>query len=434
MEPGTSLALLIAIPFVGAALGLLVWSNPQALKIWALLVTAASLLALVGMSGSLAEPAAGVPLLYLLPLAAFVSLLGQPPHQENRLAWLTTLMLLGLGLGALVSRDGLGQIFLMILLGLVGLLVYRYRTLSGPDAWWGIGTYGLGIGCIAVALIATAPVSSIAFLLACSILLPLVPVHGGYVAALTGLPGNLPAFLALLLPSLGFHGLLTLIPSVPVVVLQTLVVPALLGALYGSLRALAQSRVVSLVAYAGLAFLSILWWYLAAARTPTPQAAVYLNAVGFSTSGLLLAWYVLRARYGDVDLRALSGLAYPMPRFAVLLSLLALAAMGLPPFGLFSGFMGMLLNAPFPLSGALLIIAVAWLSASWYFLDLVQRLLFGRHRPELRHEDLRQTEMTSLVMLVLILLALGLAPPRFFEPSPPPLQHGAAMESPAWNV
>ncbi len=425
--------LLVAIPLMGAALGLLVWSKPQQLKAWSLFVAVASLLMLVGLSGRLTVPIEGMALLYLLPVAAGLSLLGQPSHQDNRPAWVMTLVLLGLGLGVLVSMDGVELILLVLLFGLVGALLYRYRSISGSVPWWGIGTYGLGMVCAIVALIAIPPVSSVAFLVSCAILLPLVPFHLGYVAAFRGLPGNLPAFLALLLPSLGFHGLLTRIPSMSESTVQTLVILALVGMLYGSLKALTQSRVRLVLAYAGLSFFSILWWYIAVARTAPPQAVVYLSSVGLATSGLLLAWYAIQARYGDVDLRAIRGLVYRMPRFAVLISLLALAAMGLPPFGVFSGFMGMLLAPSLPLSGALIVIVIAWLAASWYFLDLVQRLLFGRHRPDLRYEDLRRTEFASLLTLVVILLALGIAPSRVFESGTPTQQARAAMEPLSWN-
>ncbi len=423
----------ISIPIVGVALGLLAWSRPQALKIWALLVSLASLVTLVVLSGQPAWSITGMPLLALLPIAAFLSLLGQPPHEENRAAWIMTLLLLGLGLGAMVSRDGIGLILLVLILILVSVLIHRYRAMSVSHPWQGIGTCGLGVICLIVTLMAAPPVSAVAFLVVCAILLPLVPFHGGYVAALAGLPGNLPAFLAFLLPGLGFHGLLTLLPSLPEAAVKTLGMLGLVGALYGSLKALAQSRVRSLLAYANLSFFSILWWYVAVVRTVPPQAAVYLDAVCLATSGLLLAWYAIRARYGDIDLRAIRGLALPMPRFAVLLSLLALAAMGMPPFGVFSGFMGMFLAPSLPLSGALIMIVIAWLAASWYFLDLVQRLLFGRHRPDLRYEDLRRTEFASLVTLVIILLALGIAPPRVFESGMPTQQARAAMEALSWN-
>jgi NADH-quinone oxidoreductase subunit M len=100
---------------------------------------------------------------------------------------------------------------------------------------------------------------------------------------------------------------------------------------------------------------------------------------------------------------------------ATLLSLLTLAALGMPPFGVFAGFMGLLLHPSLPLTGAVCVVLFAWLIASWYYLELMQRLLFGRHRPDLRYEDLRRSEFASLLLLVLILIALGMAPSSLFH-------------------
>jgi NADH-quinone oxidoreductase subunit M len=420
----------VVIPLAGAALGFASWPKPGALKIWALLVSLASLTALIVLSGA---GAAGLLLSALLPTAAFLSLLGQPPHGDNRAAWIMTLLLLGLGLGVLAVGDGTGIILLALLLIVLVALLYRYRALSVSHLWQGIGIYGVGVVCLVTALVAAPPVSAVALLAVCAMLLPLVPLHGGYVAALAGLPGNLPAFLACLLPVLGFHGLLAVLPDLPGDLNTVLSMAGLVGAAYGALKALAQSRVRALLAYANLSFFSILWWHVAVVRTASPQATLYLGAVGLATTGLLLAWYAIRARYGDMDLRAIRGLAFVMPRFAVLFMLLALAALGLPPFGVFAGIMGLLLAPALPLSGGLFVVVVAWLAASWYLLDLLQRLLFGRHRPDLRYEDLHRTEFAALLALVLLLLVLGLAPTRVFEAGAPAAQVGAESRGVAWN-
>ena len=422
-----------AIPLAGAVAGLGAWSKPRALKMLALVISMVCFLTLVALSGSLPGPATGLLVLYLLPVAAFVTLLGQPPHRDNRAAWLATLLLLGLGLGAVTSQGGITLILLALIFVVVGALIYRYRGMSVSDPWRGIAACSLGAACATISLLAGPRWSPLAFLVVCAVLLPLLPVHGGYVASLTGLPGNLPAFLALLLPCLGFHALLTLLPDLSETAAQTLVILATVGALYGTLKALAQSRVRSLLAYAGLVFFSILWWNLAAVRMPGPHTAIYLSSVAVAISGLLLAWYAIQARYGDVDLRAIRGLAYPMPRFSILLSLLALAAMGLPPFGVFSGFMGMLLAPSLPLSGALIAIIAAWLADSWYFLDLVQRLMFGPQRQDFRYEDLRRSEFAALLMFVVLLLALGLVPPRVLDAGSPTAQLGAGTERLSWN-
>jgi NADH-quinone oxidoreductase subunit M len=403
------------------------------LKLWALAVSLASLAALVVWPGQPIGTTVGAPLLVLLPIAAFLSLLGQPPHEDNRAAWIMTLLVLGLGLGVLAARDGMGLILLALLLVVLVALLYRYRALSVSHLWQGIGMYGFGVISLVTALGAAPPVSAVAALAVCAMLLPLAPLHAGYVAALAGLPGNLPAFLACLLPVLGFHGLLAVFPHLPDDLKTALPMVGLAGAVYGAVKALAQSRVRALLAYANLSFFSILWWYVAAVRAVPPQAVLYLGAVGLATTGLLLAWYAIRARYGDMDLRAIRGLAHPMPRFAVLFALLVLAALGLPPFGVFSGFMGLLLTPTLPLSAALVLIVLAWLAASWYFLDLLQRLLFGRHRPDLRYEDLHRTEFAALLALVIILLVTGVAPTRLFESGTPAPPTHVATGNISWN-
>jgi len=426
--------LLAAIPIIGATLGLIVWSQPDKLRTWSVIVTGLSLLAVIGMSGHITKTTEGQLFLYLLPLAACVSLLGGPVHLQHRLSWVLTLLFLGLGLGILTSQQVVGQIALVILLGLITFLFYWHHNPFWPRSWWGIGAYGLGALCAGLAAIASPPVSALASLLACAILLPLVPFHQGYVSALTRLPGSLPSFIVLLLPAIGFHSLAAILPMVPDVAISTITNLALVGALYGSIKALAQSRVRLLLAYGSLSFFSILWWFVAVSRTIVPQAVVFLSAVALVTSGLLLTWQVVRTRYGDdVDPQAISGLSREMPQFAVLFSLLALAAMGLPPFGVFAGFIGMLLAASLTSSVALLVMMVAWLAASWYILDMVQRLLFGRERSDLRYEDLRRPEFASLLIVVLIVIALGVAPASLFGIAQQPLSVGAVKESVSWN-
>jgi NADH-quinone oxidoreductase subunit M len=238
----------------------------------------------------------------------------------------------------------------------------------------------------------------------------------------------------LLLPVLGLHGLAAVLPTVPEVLLQTLSYLALAGALYGATKALAQSRVRLLLAYGSLSFFSILWWFAAGARSATPRAALLVVAISLATSGLLVAWQVIRTRYGDdVDPQAVSGLASGMPQYAVLLSLLALAAMGLPPFGVFAGFMGLLLTSPVPSLLGLFITLIAWLAPSWYIMNMVQGLLFGVRRLDLRYTDLRLSEFTSLLILVLVLLALGLVPASLFASGQTMYFANAFLDLLAWN-
>ena len=81
--------LLMAIPGLGSVLCLLIWSSLHRMKACALMTTMASLLAVMGLPWTLNEPLADIPFLFLIPVAAFLSLLGQPRHARHRLAWVT---------------------------------------------------------------------------------------------------------------------------------------------------------------------------------------------------------------------------------------------------------------------------------------------------------------------------------------------------------
>lgn len=426
--------LLAGIPLLGALVSLALWSNPDRLKASAIVWSIVSLGTTVGLSGQLATPVESLLPLYLLPLAAAASVLGQPVHESHRLSWVMTLVCLGFGIGAFTGHDLVAHVFLLGLFVSIIVLLYRHHTELWPISWWGIGSFGLGASCAGIAAVADPPLSSVASLLACATLLPLIPFHSGYITALTRLPGSLPSFVVVLLPVVGLHGLASVVSTMPEVVAWTASLLALAGSLYGAIKALAQSRIRLLLAYGSLSFFSILWWFAAATRTATPRAALLVGAVGLATSGLLLAWQVIRTRYGDdVDPQAISGLAFTMPRYAFLLSLLALAAMGLPPFGVFAGFLGLFLTSSLTSAVGPFIVLVAWLAASWYIMQMAQQLLFGTRRSDLRYTDLLHTEFASLLILVLALLVLGLAPADLFSSDQTIHQTGAVTASLLWN-
>lgn len=422
--------LLTALPLVGALIGSALWNRPESLRVCVLLTTMASLGAIGLFAGS--QPTAAPPLLVLLPLMAFLSLLGQPAHPRHRSAWLVTLLFLALGLGTLAFTAPVSGLCFLGFLAVFGLSLFHYRRPTAWDAWPEFTAITLGIAAAAVGVLGAPPVSSVAWITASAAALPLIPFHRPYIAALTSLPGNLPAFLALALPVLGFQALLTTLPHVPPMLFDILGILALAGSLYASLRALARSHGFSGVAYGGVALFSILWWNVAFTQTAVSASLLFVCAVGSATGGLLLASCVLRVRYGEIGLRGLSGLAQSMPRFAVLFSLLALAALGLPPFGVFAGFFGMLLAPSFTWSGGMVLILVAWLAASWYGFDLMQGILFGPRQTERRHhEDLRDPEFASLALVLALLLALGLLPSKVFDPAQP--DRTVVLKRPAWN-
>lgn len=426
--------LLAGMPLVGALVGLLFWSYPERVKASSIICSTLSLISVLGLAGFLTTPPSGYLSLYLLPLVALTSILGHPLGKEHRLSWIMTLVCLGFGMGTLTAHDLSGSFFLMMLLITLVVLLYRHHTALWPISRWGVGLLFLGLVAVWISMIANPLVSSIAALMTCAVLLPLVPFHGGFLTTVTRLPGNLPSFVVFLLPIMGFHQLPLILSTLPEDVLAMVRALALLGALYAAIKALAQSRVRLVLGYGSLSFFSIAWWFAATTGFTTPQGALLVGAVGLATSGLLIAWQVIRTRYGDdVDPHAISGLAAAMPKYAMVLSLLGLAAMGIPPFGVFAGFMGLLLTSPQPSVFGLFLTLATWLAASWYIMQVVQQLLFGASRPDLRYTDLLNPELASLLIVVAVLLVLGLVPSAIFAPEQPIFEHAAlAQESLPW--
>ena len=258
-----------------------------------------------------------------------------------------------------------------------------------------------------------------------AILLPLFPLHGIYVAALTRWPGYQAIALAMLLPAAGVFGIAQLMPDLPIETLRAVSVLALFGAVYGSLKALGQTRVPQLVAYAGVAFYSALWWSLGITVNLGVQPIIYLVTTILISAGLLLAWQRVRERYGDLTLDGMHGLAGPMPRFATVFSLLVMAAIGLLPFGVFSAYVAMLLQASATVTWGLMVILFTWFLASWYLFRMMQRLLFGPHRSDIGYNDFQTSEVAVFALLLLILIALGAMPLDWVETVP--LAHGTRM-------
>ena len=294
---------------------------------------------------------------------------------------------------------------------LQGLFTRGIGRLNGSRAFLYLtGLIAVGTALFFAARLPDLAAAEIALFFIVAILLPLFPLHGIYIAALTRPRGYLSAGLAVFMPAAGLYGLASLLPRLPAEFLSALSVLALFGALYGSLKALAQTRVPELLAYAGLAFFSALWWLLAVTGIVAIQAVVYVAALVLLTAGLLVAWQGVRRRYGTLTLERMHGLAQPMPRFAAVISLLIMAAIGLPPYGLFSAYVAMLLQPGIALSWGLMVILLTWFSASWYLFRMMQRLLFGPHRGDIRYEDLRGGELAAFALLLVILAVLGATP------------------------
>jgi NADH:ubiquinone oxidoreductase subunit 4 (subunit M) len=111
------------------------------------------------------------------------------------------------------------------------------------------------------------------------------------------------------------------------------------------------------------------------------------------------------------------GLAGAMPRLATIFGLLIMAAIALPPFGLFSASLALLLESSAGMWSALLILFCIYFLTSWQLFRGMQRLLFGPERDGLRPDDLTGRELASFVVVLALLVIFAGVPFAWIEPS-----------------
>lgn len=355
-----------------------------------------------------------LPLTFTIVLSNLCVTLGRhfdsrPPFDLFKISLLT-----GLGLGFLLNPQPIGMFYLMALFLLLIFIQLREKGLSYLHTRWVIGLYSIGILFLIASFVLSGQSKQMVLFLAYAILLPLFPIHGAYISLLNSLSGAMPAFLAIFLPVLGLFGLLPLFPMLPDKMKQVILICAIMGVIIASLRGMAKSRISHILAQVALVFWSILWWYLCGANINPSTSIIFLSAVGFAITGLFLSWHALKARYGDLLVNQFGGLGSVMPRFSILFALLIMAAMGLPLFGVFSGFIAMAFSPSVSFSWSLAIVLAALFFVSWRLPLLMQQTLFGKSNPNWIYQDLSLREITALSLILIVLLTLGLTPDTYF--------------------
>lgn len=306
-------------------------------------------------------------------------------------------------------------LFFMNRLYLDGLALRVFNTLKkigrkidqSPVAFIIVIVFSLAIAFEQAKGLPTVSLKTVSLLLLFVLLIPLFPFHGIYIFALTRAPRIVTTALSMLFPILGICAMTWFLPEIPKEILQIISVLAVVGAFWGSIKALLQLSVSRILSYGGLALYSIVWWHFAQTERVTPQVFLYVWILALTFGGLFFAWDCIRARYGDLNLNQISGLFQPMPCFALCMGLLVMAAVGLPPFSLFFGYLGILLSPSTAISFSLIVIVGTWFVSCWYLFKLMQQILFGPYRKDLRYEDLRTFEIAVFLLVIVLLFIPG---------------------------
>lgn len=391
------------LPLAGAGLGLLLWSRPRALKGAGILVTAVTVMASVAGLGE--EGGAANRVATFAALGAFATMLGQRPDRQGPVPLTLTLALLGLSLGALSGQGLPALLCLAGTLGVVGAMLLKAGRADDPAPWGAAATMGIGLVALVASVAVSEPTATALRAVTCATLLPLFPLHGAFVGAVSYLPGTLPAFVAIVLPCLGWYEMASLDAASFAGFVPTM---ALTGALYGTMRAVTESHAGRAVAYLTMSLLGVAWWHPAVKDGTMHAPQGYVSAVAVAMAGLLLAGYFIRVRCGHLDLNRLRGLARPMPRLGALVGLLITAAIGMPLFGVFSEFMEMMMTAASRGASGVGLVLLVWLSVSALLVRFMQGLLFGQPPiGRLLQEDVRPQEAATLILILSLLIVLN---------------------------
>ena len=284
------------------------------------------------------------------------------------------------------------------------------------------GTYTFALPALAATpmTLQTASWLYAAFLLAFAIKVPLFPVHTWLPDAHTDAPTAGSVVLAGLLLKTGAYGIIRfgypLFPQAAAAFTPVLSLLAVIGIVYGSWVAFAQTDMKRLVAYSSVGHMGFVALGIAA-WTPVSLSGSVFQMVnhGITTGALFALVGMLDERAATRDIDAFGGLWGKIPLFSAFFLLFSMASAGLPGLNNFAGEFIILAGSfrALPLAAVLALIGIIFPLV--YTIRLVQELLFGTERRALPLPDLSVREGGVLALLALFVVYLGLHPAPLLE-------------------
>ncbi len=334
-------------------------------------------------------------------LSAFCAILGQARLQRSSTTLVEILVLSGLGLGTLLTPLPINRYFLVGVLGMAAFSLFKGHGAAT------IKTISLAQITLAILLVLGSSFSDHSFMIWAGLvlgvtLIPLFPFHLPFASLVSCSHGTMSGLWTTVFLSLGLAELTELTTILSEGIPAAISWLALGSALFASFKCLGQIHIRSLLAYATIAQVSMLWGLTTVFSTFSEWLIPFGLTIALIMTGLLFTYQCIQQRLGSHSIGTLPGLALVMPRLGVLLIILITIAVMLPLIPVLSGLPALPTadNQDICLVIMCFIIFIVWMFGSWYFSHLLHQTAFGKARPGIPYTDFTAREISALTLLI----------------------------------
>ncbi len=265
---------------------------------------------------------------------------------------------------------------------------------------------------------------SLAFLGAFAVKVPIFPLHGWLVDAVSEAP---TAAVMVLAGKLGLYSILRfsfgIFPDQSRHIAPLLIALGAIGIVYGALLALVQKDLKKLAAYGALGHVSVVVLGIFTFTIAGIDGGIYqtLNE-GIGGAALFMLLGLLYERYGTYDVREFGGLAQKFPWMVTLFVITTLSVIGLP---ILNGFVGEFLVFSGAMQANILhhafytaLATTGVILTAAYMLLMIQKIFYGNlglKSQSVTGWDIDAREHLALWPVMLLMLAMGVASPYWMN-------------------